>query len=34
MAEPEVEQVAPDMVVSETMGGYDLLRRLGSGGMA
>jgi serine/threonine protein kinase len=34
MSEPEVEQVAPDMVVSETMGGYDLLRRLGSGGMA
>ncbi len=34
MSEPEVEMVAPEMVVSETMGGYDLLRRLGSGGMA
>ncbi|MCA9712545.1 MAG: serine/threonine protein kinase, partial [Myxococcales bacterium] len=34
MSEPEVVPVAPDMVVSETLGGYDLLRRLGSGGMA
>jgi len=34
MPEPEVVPVAPDMVVSETLGGYDLLRRLGSGGMA
>ena len=34
MAEAEVVPVAPDMVVSETLGGYDLLRRLGSGGMA
>lgn len=34
MAEPEVVPVGPDMVVSETLGGYDLLRRLGSGGMA
>ncbi|MEX1367066.1 MAG: serine/threonine-protein kinase [Nannocystaceae bacterium] len=34
MPEPDVVPVAPDMVVSETLGGYDLLRRLGSGGMA
>jgi len=34
MSDPEVVPVAPDMVVSETLGGYDLLRRLGSGGMA
>ncbi|MCB9714256.1 MAG: serine/threonine protein kinase [Myxococcales bacterium] len=34
MPEPEVVPVAPDMVVAETLGGYDLLRRLGSGGMA
>lgn len=34
MSEAEVVPVAPDMVVSETLGGYDLLRRLGSGGMA
>ncbi|MCH9687412.1 MAG: serine/threonine protein kinase [Deltaproteobacteria bacterium] len=34
MPEPEIVPIAPDMVVSETLGGYDLLRRLGSGGMA
>ncbi|MEM7153513.1 MAG: serine/threonine-protein kinase [Myxococcota bacterium] len=34
MPEPEVVEVAPDMVVTDTLGGYDLLRRLGSGGMA
>ncbi|MCX4246702.1 serine/threonine protein kinase [Paraliomyxa miuraensis] len=34
MSEAEVVPVAPDMVVSETFGGYDLVRRLGSGGMA
>lgn len=30
----EVVPVTPDMAVTETLGGYDLLRRLGAGGMA
>ncbi|MBL4688827.1 MAG: serine/threonine protein kinase, partial [Nannocystaceae bacterium] len=30
----EVVPVTPDMAITETLGGYDLLRRLGAGGMA
>lgn len=32
--EPEVVPITADMAVDETLGGYDLLRRLGAGGMA